>query len=178
MIPAPNMYLFGCFRVLSRHSSGHFEGLKELRQEHGVRQARPRAPTEGREGAFQWRREPLRPLLRQESASYAESFPEHFAIEMVLVWEGSDVTGPSHHWMSNVAYKARTPPRPESGAALVCSALALLDFVGALAVAALGRLNLLATLLAQDADKAAHRMRLPVRGFHDLPNCCAFGAPH
>ena len=38
--------------------------------------------------------------------------------------------------------------------------------------------DLLTSLAAQNANKAPHGVRLPARGFHDLGQCCAFGALH
>jgi hypothetical protein len=42
------------------------------------------------------------------------------------------------------------------------------DLVGAFAVRALGRFDLLASLAAEDADEASHGVLLPARGFQDL----------
>ena len=41
----------------------------------------------------------------------------------------------------------------------------------ALARGVLGRLDLLPSLAAQDADEAAHGVLLPARGVHDLSQC-------
>jgi hypothetical protein len=42
----------------------------------------------------------------------------------------------------------------------------------------LGRLDLLPSLAAQDADEAAHCVRLPASGFHDFAQRTAFGSLH
>jgi hypothetical protein len=42
----------------------------------------------------------------------------------------------------------------------------------------LGRLDLLPSLAAQDADEAAYSVRLPISGFHDLAQRSAFGSLH
>src|SRR5207302_7957778 len=52
------------------------------------------------------------------------------------------------------------------------------DLVCPFARGVLGRLDLLPSLAAQDADEAAYGMRLPVRCFHDLRESRAFRALH
>ena len=50
------------------------------------------------------------------------------------------------------------------------------NLVSPFARGVLGRLDLLSSLAAQDADEAPHGVRLPARGFHDLGQRHAFGA--
>lgn len=70
--------------------------------------------------------------------------------------------------MSNVAYTSRVAAPKREPEATRSRLLLLLDLVRALASFALGRFDLLASLLSQGAHEAAHRVRLPARCFHDL----------
>src|SRR5215471_16657322 len=92
---------------------------------------------------------------------------------MEMVFAGfapvSDVTGPSRHWMSSVAYtsRKRRPGRDQERRRIGCGVL-FRDAVGPLPSIALRRLNLLATLAAQYANEASHGVGLPLRDGHDL----------
>ena len=92
----------------------------------------------------------------------------------------NDVTGPSRHLLSNVAYTSRNAASsPEPEAALGATSRRLSgDAVRALAGIVLRRLDLLTALAAQETDKPAHRVGLPASGFHDLRQRCPFGALH
>jgi len=54
----------------------------------------------------------------------------------------------------------------------------LRDFVRSLASSVLGRFDLLPALVAQNADEAAYRVRLPLRGGHYLGQRRALGPLH
>jgi hypothetical protein len=79
-------------------------------------------------------------------------------------------------WME----KAETPPLARGrGGVWTTSCLKLFpDLVGPFASGVLGRLDLLSSLAAQDADEAAYGVRLPASCLHDLGKRGAFGALH
>jgi len=54
----------------------------------------------------------------------------------------------------------------------------LLDLVRPLAVCSLGRVDPCSCLAPEDADEAAHSVRLPARGLHDFGQRCTLGQLH
>ena len=91
----------------------------------------------------------------------------------------SDVTGPSRHWMSNVAYTKKENAAPVgTGSGVWCWAGLLGDAIRAFPGGVLRRFDLLAALAAQDADEAAHRVRCQPVAFMISASVCAFGAFH
>ena len=86
----------------------------------------------------------------------------------------SDVTGPSRHWMSNMAYTSKKVAPAGDGSDVSEGDCWLFgDSVGALAGFVLRGLDLLPSLAAEDADETAHCVRLSVCRGHDLGQRCA-----